>query len=291
MKLRTLAACAAIALAASACASGAAGTSSSSASPGGIAHAQGAADLVLQIRTEGGFVAPSTTFVRIPAFSLYGDGSVITGGAQDMIYPGAALPPILTQTVTEEGLQAVLRAAIAAGLEDGEDHTSMGSTMIADATTTVFTFRADGVNHTVRVYALSELSDQPDGMPADEYAARRDLAELERRLLTLSTWLPAGAVGETTPYEAAGSRLFVSEYRPDPELTEPALEWPLDGSLATFGASTGLDGTACGVISGSDWAQRLRPLADRANQLTPWTSGDARFAIAFRPLLPDETAC
>jgi hypothetical protein len=291
MRLRTLAACAAIALVASACASRTAGTSSPSATPDGIAHAPGTADLLLQIRTEGGFVAPSATFARIPGFSLYGDGSVVTVGPQDMIYPGSALPPILIQRLSEDGVQAILQAAIDAGLEDGQDLTSMGSTMIADATTTVFVFRADGVEHTVRVYALSELPDRPPGMAADEWAARRALAGLERRLGILSTWLPAGSVGATTPFEAAGSRLFVSEYRPDPELTEPEVGWPLEAPLATFGAPTGLDGTACGVVSGSDWTQTLRPLAEGANQLTPWTSDDGRFAIGFRPLLPDETAC
>jgi hypothetical protein len=33
------------------------------------------------------------------------------------------------------------------------------------------------------------------------------------------------------------------------------------------------------------------PLAQSANQLTPWRSDGAKFAILFRPLLPDESGC
>lgn len=291
MKLRTLAACAAVAVVASACAAATTDPGSGSSPPGGIAHATGAADLLLQIRVEGGFVAPSVTLSRFPIFSLYGDGSAITEGAQDAIYPGAALPPIDVQTLTEAGVQAVLRAAIDAGLEDGADQTDMGSTMIADASTTVFVFRAGGIDHTVHVYALSELTERPEGMSAAQYRARLALAELERRLATLPSWLPSGSYGSTERYEGTGSRLFVTAYQPDPELTEPAVTWPLDPSLASFGAGTGLGGTRCGVVSGGDWGGTLRPLADQANQLTPWTSDGDRYAISFRPLLPDETGC
>ena len=39
------------------------------------------------------------------------------------------------------------------------------------------------------------------------------------------------------------------------------------------------------------WTERLEPAATQANQLTPWTSGGRRYAIAFRPLLPDEATC
>jgi hypothetical protein len=44
-------------------------------------------------------------------------------------------------------------------------------------------------------------------------------------------------------------------------------------------------------VTGSDWADVLEPVARTADQLTPWTSEARRYAIAFRPLLPDERDC
>jgi hypothetical protein len=42
-----------------------------------------------------------------------GDGTIIEPGAQDEIYPGQALPPLLVRTISEDGIQAILGAAIA----------------------------------------------------------------------------------------------------------------------------------------------------------------------------------
>jgi hypothetical protein len=47
----------------------------------------------------------------------------------------------------------------------------------------------------------------------------------------------------------------------------------------------------CGPVTGSEWITKLRPLAAKANQLTPWTSQGSSYELAFRPLLPDEIAC
>ena len=260
-------------------------------SPTGIPHASGAGDLVIQISNEGGFVAPSYTLTVIPQFSLFGDGSVITGGVEPAIYPGAALPSMNVQVVTEEGLQAILQAAIDAGLEDGTDHTDLGSTGIADASTTVFTFDADGVTHTVKIYALGMTSERPAGMSAEEFHAREALQGFVSKVASLETWLPAGSVGATQPFVGEGARLYVSDYQPDPQLTEPAKAWPLDPPLASFGAATDVMGTRCGVVSGTDWTDTLLPLAQSANALTPWTSDGTRYAISFRPLMPNETTC
>jgi len=44
------------------------------------------------------------------------------------------------------------------------------------------------------------------------------------------------------------------------------------------------------AVSGEEWAA-LVPIAQHANQLTPWTSGGEEFSVLFRPLLPDESSC
>ena len=44
-------------------------------------------------------------------------------------------------------------------------------------------------------------------------------------------------------------------------------------------------------MTAQDWTATLLPLAEDANTLTPWTSDGQRYAISFRPLLPNETSC
>jgi len=46
----------------------------------------------------------------------------------------------------------------------------------------------------------------------------------------------------------------------------------------------------CGTVA-ADAAATLLPLAEQANQLTPWTSDGERYGLWFRPLLPDESDC
>jgi len=290
MKIRTIARLATLAVVMAGCA-GLVDHGPSPLAPGSLAHASGSGDVVIQVDNEGGFIAPSFSLKQVPQFTLFGDGSIITPGAEPAIYPGAALPPIERQIVTEAGIQAILRSAIAAGLKDGTDHTDLGSTGIADAGTTVFTFAADGVSHTVKVYALAELPVRPDGMSVKEFQERATLEGFLNGLGTLQTWLPAGSLGPSRPYDAQGARVFVSAYRPDPQLQEPTNRWPLGTALASFGAAAGISGTRCAVVEGQDWSAALLPAATRANELTPWTSGGQRYALSFRPLLPNESNC
>src|SRR4029453_7915808 len=138
---------------------------------GGIDHPTGAADLVLRMDVGGGFVAPTYELRRIPTWSLFGDGRIITEGPQIEIYPGPALPSVQVQTVTEEGIQAILKAAEAAGLL-GPNRT-YGQDCVADAPTTTFTVYADGTKHVVSAYALGMV---PGSCPGEDTAARATLS-------------------------------------------------------------------------------------------------------------------
>ena len=55
---------------------------------GGIGHPTGAGDVLLRISDEGGFVPVEYLLTALPSFTLYGDGTVVTQGAQTQIYPG-----------------------------------------------------------------------------------------------------------------------------------------------------------------------------------------------------------
>lgn len=290
MKARAIAAAVTIALTAAACAkSGGTGGGTG----GQIPYPAGANQLLLRVALEGGFISPLIIAERIPQFSLMGDGTVITVGASPAIYPGAALPPVLAQILNAEGIQAVLRAALDAGL--GQQQSGGGMVGVSDAGTTVFTFNANGVTTTLKIYALDAGgSGKPAGMSDADYQLRQKLQQLVSKLQTLEQWVPKGSISAAQPYVGQAAAVFVSPYKADATLTEPPMAWPLSTPLASFGSpggSSGPAGASCGVVTGSDWTSTLHPLAAKANQLTPWTSGGQSFGLAFRPLLPDQTAC
>src|SRR5436309_15274616 len=83
---------------------------------GGIDHPTGSADLVLRMDVGGGFVAPAYELRRIPTWSLFGDGRIITEGPQIEIYPGLALPCVQDQIITVDGVQTISDAAMCTGL-------------------------------------------------------------------------------------------------------------------------------------------------------------------------------
>jgi hypothetical protein len=257
----------------------------------GIGHPSGSDQLILGVADTGGFVAPSALLVRLPIFSLYGDGTQIEAGAQTEIYPGPALPPILARSVSETGIQSILQTALDAGLDHDATFTDLGSVGIADATTTVFTLSVDGVTHRTEVYALSMLPEQPAGMSDQEWRARRALADLVTRLETLDSWVPADALSTAEPYRGSRAEILVSPYHPDDQLTEPPVDWPLDASLGSFGDPTSVEpDRRCAVVTEQDWTS-LEPQAETANELTPWVDDGGRYAIVFRPLLPAEPGC
>lgn len=292
MKLRTATATL-LAIALVACADASSGTGGTSQSPSGgsITHATGSDQLILRIANEGGFVPVDYMLSALPAVSLYGDGTLLTPGAQRDIYPGPAFPAIQQQHLSEAAIQAVLQAAIDAGITSDRDMTDLGSVGIADASTTVFTLVADGETHTVRVYALGELDDRPPGMSQEEFRARSELQAFVTTLGRLDSWLPDGSIDAPALYEALAARLFVGDYQGDQNLHQQPVPWPLSDPLPGNGAASTPGGYRCLAVSGGDWTETLMPAAAAANQLTPWVSGGTRWAILFRPLLPDEHGC
>ncbi len=267
------------------------GTTGSSGSDGGIEHPTGADQLVLRVEYQGGFVPYEYNLKRVPSWSLYGDGTVIVEGPVIEIYPGPALPNLLAFTLTEEAVQTILEAAQDAGLMDGD--ASYGYPCIADAADTVFTVNAGGTTSVVSAYALelSDLGTEPGDCGDVDTAAREKLAEFNRMLGDLQSWLPEGSIGPEEPYEPTEMRVFVLPYQGEPELPQAETEWPLSEPLVAFGEPVADGNEArCGVVSGDDLAELL-PLAQQANELTPWTSGGEQYRLVFRPLLPDEHTC
>jgi hypothetical protein len=253
-----------------------------------IVHPTGSTDLILRVTYEGGFVPVEYNLTRIPSWSLYGDGRIVTEGPQIEIYPGPAVPNLLVRTVDEEGIRAILHAARAAGLMDGDARYPYPC--VVDVPSTVFTVTANGTTSIVSADALAV--DEGPCMNAD-VEARAALAEFQTELGALEQWLPEGSLGPEGPFAASSVRLFVQPYpgSPDPALKQRPKPWPLDGSLGRLGQPVpDLDTYRCVALAGADATTFLAEAAE-ADQLTPWTSGGERYSISIRPLLPDESGC
>jgi hypothetical protein len=231
-----------------------------------------------------------------------GDGLVVMQGAQIAIFPGPALPALQSRRLTAEGIRAVLDLIEQSGLFTRDLELRGAQAMVADAADTVFTFRGGGDDVTVSVYALGMLDPNqpaPPGITAAEIQAHRVLSQLNERLTMLETWLPADSWADPgwQPYAPAAMRLYVRDVTAEP--VEPgmgnvAVPWPIEGEdPAAFGEEQAAfgNGTRCGVVDGeaaTTWLAALR----EATQITRWTSGDAAYAVAPRPLLPyEETSC
>jgi hypothetical protein len=258
--------------------------------PTGPTSPSGSGELVLRVDEVGGFVPVQYNLTRLPLLSLYDDGLLVTPGAQTAIYPGSALPAIAQQRLSQDAIQLLIQAALDAGL--GKDRYLQTMT-VSDMPTTVFTLTVDGQTHTTQVYALAfDLGQKPDGrMSEEEFQARKDLAAFLKKANDLS-WLPDGSVTDDGIYEPTALRIYTGPYQPDPNLTQTPIAWPLTPGLDTFGqsAENTPGGMRCGTVTGAD-AATLLPLAEQANQLTPWTSGGTQYGLSFRPLLPDESGC
>lgn len=256
---------------------------------GRIEHPTAPDELVLRVELSGGLIPVEVAFTYLPELSLHGDGTLIVQGPQPAIFPGPALPNLLARTVEEEGVQAILREAEAAGLLGPDRAYELEGIM--DAPTTTFTVTAEGATHVVSAYALGLETGLP-GPDETELEARARLTTFLERLRDLGAWMPEGSLGPERPYAALAARVLVRPYAPpEPELEQPALAWPLETPLAALGEPwAGYPDTRCAVVEGEELA-RLLADAERANELTPWRSGGGDFALLFRPLLPDERGC
>jgi hypothetical protein len=251
-------------------------------------------EVILRLSYEGGFVPAGFPLLDVPAFTLYGDGTVVTPGAQIEIYPGPALPAVVERHVDETAIAAIVERARDAGLGAGDlDLSDTGDVAIADASTAVFTLTVDGRTTTAEAYALGFDGDAAmPGMTEEQIRARRELADLATDLTDLS-WVAGqgGDVGAEQMYVGDAARLLVGPLREDPELPQGPVDWPIATKLRSLGEPVSWDeSTRCAIVDGDDW-DAIRAAAEGANQLSPWTDGRTERSVAFRPLLPDENGC
>ena len=114
----------------------------------------------LRMAEVGGFAPFQASLLGVPAFTLYEDGRAIFQ-APDAGTTAGTIPPL--QQVSLDPAHAttlVDRALDEGGLREARADYAVDG--VADATTTVFTVDADGIDKTVSVYGLGFSEEGPD---------------------------------------------------------------------------------------------------------------------------------
>jgi len=244
-----------------------------------IEHPTGANEIVLRMEEGGGFVPFGFLVTQAPQFTLYGDGTVIfqqvdTRGAP---FGSVAYLPWVVGHLNEEGIQALLQFALSTGrLANARE--SYDNPTIADASSTIFTLNAAGMEKVVNIYALFEM---PDANVPDQ-ADRAGFSQLSAALKNFES---QGGLGEVTTYEPELYRVILLEGFGQP-VGQP-LEWPWDDlTVADFPA-----GDEPGGIAHLD-AEHVSNLLEVPNGGHPgiWVEDPDGNLVQFgvRPLLPDE---
>lgn len=262
---------------------------------GDIDHPTGS-EAVIAITQAGGMLPVHMQAATPPVFVLTGDGRVVVQGMQTLEFPGPMLPPLQERRLTEEGVQTILASLEETGLFAGDLELRGMQNMFTDSSDTVFTVNAGGSTSAVTVYAIGQfLPDMPPppGVDEAELEAYAVMSTLYDRLLTLDTWMPADAWATDSwmPFEPEAIRLYVRDVTDQPaeDLQGQERDWPTDDDPAAFGEELPAfgDGTRCAIVEGEDAALWFTELSN-ANENTIWTSGDRRYAIDARPLMPHE---
>ncbi len=192
------------------------------------------------------------------------------------IYPGPAWPNVQVARLDPAAVTDLVDAALDAGVTATGD---LGSPGLADATTTTITLVTAGGTSTREVYALAEGQGDP-ALTAEQAAARTALADLVDRLVA------AGQQPDAEPYRPTAVAALASDHVGDPALPRDPVAWP----GAPLPGESVAPGVGCTTSTG-DQAAAVVTAAQDADALTPWTDGGSTWAVAFRPLLPDESDC
>jgi hypothetical protein len=253
---------------------------------GSIDHPTGPTDVVLRFEEGGGFVMPAFLATQAPAFTLYGDGTIVfRNAAAESLEPiGSVYPmsPFQTAKLTEEQVQELLTFALGeSGL--GIARPDYPNDQVADASTAVFTIDAGGLKKTVSIYALGlEMEGMADG------PARAAFARLAERLQTID----AGGTIVTEVYVPAQYRGILLEGQPGVPDAKP---WPWTDIAPADFVSNG-DPNAFQLparVMSPDEVEVLgiAPFEGGFQGLTLIGPDDGRvYTFSLRPLLPDETA-
>ncbi len=255
--------------------------------PGGAVpyeHPTDPQGVIVSIDVAGGYVPLEVNLRNTAEFLLLGDGTVIAAGVTDMRYPGPAINPLQTTTITEDQIQELLAAAEAAGLLGGK--VDYGDPAVTDLPETQVNIAVGGSTSSQSAYALAYDDGTTLGLSDSEIAKRGALQGFIDTAQSLvgadsEQYAPTGVVAHRLSAQAAPA---VEE----PDLQQEPRTWPIP-TVPPPTPETEL--SSCVVITGQEATDLLAALRE-ANELTPWLIGtEPPVRMAFRPLLPGDPGC
>jgi hypothetical protein len=215
---------------------------------------------------------------------VYADGRVVAGGPEAAIHPGFAWPNVQVRQVPRSQVEQLVVRAVAAGVTDSSD---LGAPPLADAPSTRFTLVTADETYVREAYALAEAVGQ-EGLTGGQEAARAELSALLDEL----TGIAQPGDGSPRSYDPAAVAAVVLPWTaPEEDVAQGLVPEPLPWPGPPLPGEPIGPGTGCVVATGAQ-AAAVRTAAAGATVLTPWSTPDgARWSVAFRPLLPDESGC
>jgi hypothetical protein len=260
------------------------GPSAAPSTVGAIEHKTGPTDVILRFDEGGGFVMPAYTAAQAPAFTLYGDGTLIFRPVKADPLPavGSVMPfqPFRTAKMSEDQIQALLDHALNEG-GLGAARAEYMDMQVSDASTAVFTVNAGGLAKTVSVYALGLDSPQiPD------LQIRKAMATLRDSLLDIDQ----GGTVKTDVYAPDRYRAILLDGQagaPD----QKAWPWPevKPAEFVSNGDPNAMPLPARVMTAAEIEGLGIKPFEGGFIGLPLAGPGDGKFyVLSVRPLLPDD---
>lgn len=248
---------------------------------GGIDYQRTADTAVLRLGSEGGFVPAGFAFVNMPTLLISGDGLVYAPGAVAEIYPGPLVMPMGVRTISEKGIESLLRLADDAGLlAPPPDY--FAEVPVADAPDTVLTINAAGGSFRHQANALGFQIDENGNPMPEPTKERQKLWEFVQLLGDPAKVAGADQLGTETIWAPTEYRLQAREVTDDEVAgVEGAtvVDWPA-------GADVRLpDALECASSADNAVATALT----EAFQNTFFADGGSTYAVTAAGVLPGES--
>lgn len=228
---------------------------------------------------------PMNFFVtQAPNFTLYGDGTVIfkqIDTRQGNPVGGWAELPWLVGHLSEQSVQALLQYALSTGrLANARE--SYENNTCADCPTTLFQINAAGIDKTVSIYALMEVTE-----PGPDATDRQGFSQLAALLNNFQAQAEVD-LGEVTPYDPALYKIVLLEGFGEPQAVPKA--WPWDDLTLADWPKAEEPGNRIKMLDREHVAKLLD--VPNGGHFGVWVTAPDDSVIQFgvRPLLPDEIA-
>jgi len=228
-------------------------------------------------------LAPQNTFGWLPVVTVaeakYIDGRV----AIPAIYPGPIYVGLSAQTISANGIAAIVAEARADGLLGGA--IDLSGIMAPGSITAHIRLVVDGVTHDLAGPLPTDAS-----TTASAPGTASAFAAFWNRIGTIDTWLSA-ELGPSEVYSPASiAVLLVPPTEAPTGLTSKDVAWPLTTPFSAFGGPFGGSVYRCATAAGADLA-KLLPVVQASNALTRFVdSTGAKMSLQVRALLPGEAS-